>query len=168
MSRFGVVEICVPPSVSPQLGLALEYSRTLFGLPFSFRPGATTPNACPGAIMFLSGVSLMSSTKCLTKLADFPAKQESLEISVWFYLERPAEDFVNKTRYGGRLKPDKALMRLAPVKPDVDNLAKFVLDAMTGVVYGDDKQVVTLHLMKLRDNIGECRGGTYIRIKEII
>ena len=95
-------------------------------------------------------------------------KRESLEISVWFYLERPAEDFVNKTRYGGHLKPDKALMRLAPVKPDVDNLAKFVLDAMTGVVYGDDKQVVTLHLMKLHDNIGECRGGTYIRIKELI
>lgn len=33
-------------------------------------------------------------------------------------------------------------------KPDVDNLAKAVKDAMKGVVYGDDSQVVSLSVAK--------------------
>lgn len=34
-------------------------------------------------------------------------------------------------------------------KPDLDNLAKGVKDALTGIVWIDDCQVVTLHLRKL-------------------
>ena len=33
-------------------------------------------------------------------------------------------------------------------KPDTDNVAKLVLDAMNGVVYSDDAQVVSLELIK--------------------
>lgn len=33
-------------------------------------------------------------------------------------------------------------------KPDCDNIAKNILDAMTGVVYPDDKQVVSLLVQK--------------------
>lgn len=33
-------------------------------------------------------------------------------------------------------------------KPDVDNIAKAVLDALNGVAYGDDKQVVSLSVKK--------------------
>lgn len=33
-------------------------------------------------------------------------------------------------------------------KPDVDNLAKAVKDAMKGIVYRDDSQVVSLHVAK--------------------
>lgn len=40
----------------------------------------------------------------------------------------------------GRLLPD--------VKPDVDNYGKLALDALNGVVYADDKQVVRLTLEK--------------------
>ena len=32
--------------------------------------------------------------------------------------------------------------------PDIDNLAKFVLDAMNGVFYKDDKQICQLHCSK--------------------
>jgi len=39
------------------------------------------------------------------------------------------------------LKPTK--------KPDIDNIAKCFLDAMNGIVYLDDKQVVNLHITKL-------------------
>lgn len=35
------------------------------------------------------------------------------------------------------------------VKPDADNLQKGALDAMNGVVYGDDKQAVDVHIIKL-------------------
>jgi Holliday junction resolvase RusA-like endonuclease len=34
------------------------------------------------------------------------------------------------------------------VKPDLDNLCKAVLDALNGIAYHDDKQIVELHLSK--------------------
>jgi len=34
------------------------------------------------------------------------------------------------------------------VKPDVDKLARALLDALTGVAYGDDAQVVEMHVCK--------------------
>lgn len=34
------------------------------------------------------------------------------------------------------------------VKPDVDNVAKTIMDALSGVVYKDDKQVVDLSIKK--------------------
>ena len=33
-------------------------------------------------------------------------------------------------------------------KPDADNLAKFVMDALNGTYYKDDSQVCALHVMK--------------------
>ena len=38
-------------------------------------------------------------------------------------------------------------------KPDVDNLAKLVLDAMNGVFFLDDKQVISLTVSKAYDNV---------------
>jgi len=42
------------------------------------------------------------------------------------------------------------LKKTAPLLPreDVDNLAKAVLDALTGVAWHDDKQVASLHIVK--------------------
>ena len=40
-----------------------------------------------------------------------------------------------------------------PKKPDLDNSAKAYLDAMNGIVYKDDVQVVSLHVTKRYDNI---------------
>mgnify|MGYP001248527504 CR=1 FL=1 len=36
-------------------------------------------------------------------------------------------------------------------KPDTDNIAKIVLDALNGLAYPDDKQVVELHVIKEYD-----------------
>lgn len=45
-----------------------------------------------------------------------------------------------------------ALRKSAPAqhvyKPDTDNLAKFVMDALNGTYYRDDSQVVALHVAK--------------------
>ena len=38
--------------------------------------------------------------------------------------------------------------RFYTIKPDCDNLAKFYCDVMNGIVYEDDKQVVSLSVMK--------------------
>jgi len=42
-------------------------------------------------------------------------------------------------------------LHYALLKPDVDNVAKIVLDAMNGVCYADDKQVIDLHIAKVLD-----------------
>ena len=77
-------------------------------------------------------------------------------------MARPNKDFVNNDRVLGRLKPTAALRLFPPIKPDIDNLAKFVLDALNGVGYHDDSQIVKLEVHKMRDNEGSCDGGTLV------
>lgn len=47
----------------------------------------------------------------------------------------------------GTLKPTK--------KPDVDNITKIILDALNGVAYQDDKQVIEVEVVKHYGHIGE-------------
>jgi len=47
-------------------------------------------------------------------------------------------------------------------KPDLDNLAKSVLDGLNGVVYLDDSQLVSLHITKVYDH----NPGVDIMIRE--
>ena len=91
----------------------------------------------------------------------------SLSVEVWFYLKRPNCDFKCSKRGDGRLKSSSSSCGiLAPTGCDIDNLAKFVLDAMNGIVYKDDKQVVKLCCYKLKDNCGSCGGRTIIKVEE--
>lgn len=47
------------------------------------------------------------------------------------------------------LKRGKTVSRKTPfVRPDIDKLARAVLDALTGIVFRDDAQVVKLHCSK--------------------
>ena len=86
-----------------------------------------------------------------------------VKLEAWFFLRRPKEDFIGKNRNRG-LK-DVALERpTVPVKPDTDNLGKFLLDALTGLACEDDAQVVELRLFKLRDCNGLCTGRTAFRV----
>ena len=56
---------------------------------------------------------------------------------------------------------------VVPCTPDVDNLAKFYLDGMTGIVFDDDAQVVELTVVKLRDNLGTCEGRVAILCENV-
>lgn len=47
-------------------------------------------------------------------------------------------------------------------KPDLDNLAKSVLDGLNGIVYKDDSQLVSLHITKVYDR----NPGVDIMIRE--
>jgi Holliday junction resolvase RusA-like endonuclease len=49
-----------------------------------------------------------------------------------------------------------------PKKPDLDNTAKSFLDAMNGIVYRDDVQVVSLHVTKRYDTIA----SVHVCVKE--
>ena len=85
-------------------------------------------------------------------------------LKAWFFLKRPASDFVNRTRGFGRLKQSAMSdnQTIVAVKPDDDNLAKFLMDALTGASYVDNAQVVEIHMVKLQDNVGLCWGRTAI------
>ena len=47
-------------------------------------------------------------------------------------------------------------------KPDLDNLAKAVLDGLNGVVWRDDSQIVSLHVTKVYSSAG----GVDVLVKE--
>lgn len=66
-------------------------------------------------------------------------------INVYLYVRLPIPQSYSKKRkeacLSGSERPTK--------KPDIDNIAKAFLDAMNGVIYLDDTQVVSLHVNKL-------------------
>ena len=62
----------------------------------------------------------------------------------------PLEGGVNLRLQFAFLRPASAAKRPVPhVKPDLDKLQRAVLDALTGVVYGDDAQVVSVTASKI-------------------
>jgi Holliday junction resolvase RusA-like endonuclease len=88
-----------------------------------------------------------------------------VQLTIWFLLKRPDDDFVNNNRVLGRLKAAAKNLLFVPITPDIDNLAKFVLDSLIGVGYADDAQVVKLEVYKLRDSIGSCNGATIFHLE---
>ena len=66
-------------------------------------------------------------------------EQGPVAITIRFYLPRPKGHYGTGAN-GGRVRPSAPTW--PAVKPDVDKLSRTVLDAMTGIVYRDDAQVV--------------------------
>lgn len=73
--------------------------------------------------------------------------REPLEtpLAVYLYFRLPIPKSYTKKRseacLSGSERPTK--------KPDIDNLAKSVLDGLNGVIWCDDSQIVSLHLTKV-------------------
>ena len=65
-----------------------------------------------------------------------------LSVEIAFMLPRPKSHFTA----GGRLKPNAR--RWPAVRPDVLKLARAVEDALTGIVWADDAQIVDEHISK--------------------
>lgn len=72
-------------------------------------------------------------------------------VNLVFILRRPKSVSVKKRPY-----PTK--------KPDVDKLTRAVLDALTGVVWGDDAEVVRVHAEKVYDDCHDDEPGVWISI----
>jgi len=69
-----------------------------------------------------------------------------LKVSLYFFMDRPKSHFKND----GKSLKSTAPKRYFAKKPDADNLAKAVLDALTALnVWGDDSQVVILEVTKV-------------------
>jgi Holliday junction resolvase RusA-like endonuclease len=75
-----------------------------------------------------------------------------LSVRIVFYLQRPK---AHSNKRG--LRPDAPTHSAS--KPDVDKLARCALDALTGVVFGDDSQVARLEVEKRYTS--EVTGATF-------
>ena len=78
-------------------------------------------------------------------------------VSVVFMLKMPT----NWSKAKKMLAQDQEV--LPTKKPDVDNLVKTVFDALNGLAYDDDKQIVELSARK----VYACKPGTVSRVREI-
>ena len=65
-------------------------------------------------------------------------------IKMYIYKKMPATSWSKKHKEEMHLKP-------APIKPDVDNVIKLYLDALNGLAYKDDAQVVSISAYKIYD-----------------
>ena len=92
----------------------------------------------------------------MTQLPKAPLTSPLL-LRIDFYFKRPKSHFTSKGE----------LTRFAPIrhtkKPDIDNLIKFILDALNGQLYVDDSQVISLSARKLYAK----EAGIIIRVKGI-
>jgi len=73
--------------------------------------------------------------------------REPLEtpLAVYLYFRLPIPRSHSKKRQEACLTGSERPTK----KPDIDNLAKSVLDGLNGVVWHDDSQIVSLHLTKV-------------------
>ena len=92
---------------------------------------------------------------------------DTLAITILFRMKRPKKHFVGSKPGPGRLRPTAPKQASSGLRMDVDNLAKFVLDSLNGLLYEDDRQVGSLHVTKVYDDDmkEECRGSTCVCIR---
>jgi Holliday junction resolvase RusA-like endonuclease len=91
------------------------------------------------------------------------SQHEFLSMEVTFRLKRPKNHFVGNKPGTGRMKPT-APGKFHNSRTDIDNLTKFVMDSLNGLLYVDDKQIVSLSAIKLLDSEGLCEGATDVKI----
>ena len=66
-------------------------------------------------------------------------------VAVYLYIRLPIPKSYPKKRVAACLNGSERPTK----KPDIDNLAKSVLDGLNGTVYKDDGQIVSLHVTKV-------------------
>jgi Holliday junction resolvase RusA-like endonuclease len=95
--------------------------------------------------------------------------QELLVMKLVFHMNRPRNHFLRSYRNRNATKLRKGISPWVRVskKVDVDNLAKFVLDSLNGILYDDDQQIFSLSATKVYDNSPSNDGATYLHLYSI-
>jgi Holliday junction resolvase RusA-like endonuclease len=96
----------------------------------------------------------------------FPA-EAFLAVTLILRLKRPLHHFRSSKRETCTLKASAPSSLTSVTRTDADNLAKFVLDACNGLLYDDDRQIQSLHVIKKLDNEEDCLGATELYIRTI-
>lgn len=92
-----------------------------------------------------------------------------LMADITMHMPRPQNHFErNRPRVEEFLRPEA--VNMAHIRtPDVDNMAKFILDSLEGIVYENDSYITDCRCRKVYDNVGECDGRiTVVVTNEII
>ena len=74
---------------------------------------------------------------------------DALRVKLVFYMPRPKSHY-RTGKNAGKLKESAPIFHIK--KPDIDNLVKFVLDALAGVYWKDDTIISTLITRKVYAN----------------
>ena len=82
----------------------------------------------------------------------------AIRLAIRFHLPRPKR-MIWKTRPMPEVFSDK--------RPDIDNLAKSVIDGLTGIAFKDDGQIADLHVTK-KYHAGDNEPKTIINIDHVI
>lgn len=90
----------------------------------------------------------------------------SIKAVIKFFLPRPECHF-RRGRSRSVINFIEKKPRVHIGKPDLDNLLKFVLDAMEGVVYKNDSHITSIKTTKSYDTVGACRGRILINLTEM-
>lgn len=159
--------------------LPLRRHRTNRG--FVYNPSAATQQSFREAVedIVFSRIYLGSADIAKTNDATEDAQQpitarpplwgpeQTLAVTIVFRMKRPKSHFIAGKPGPDRLRSTAPKQACSALRTDVDNLAKFVLDSLNGVLYADDRQIVSLHVTKLYDNdIDElCQGSTCVCIR---
>ena len=69
-----------------------------------------------------------------------------LRVDIGFYLQRPKCHYETRKAVKGLLKSNSSKLHINT--PDIDNLAKLVLDALEGTYWHNDKYICELNLIK--------------------
>jgi Holliday junction resolvase RusA-like endonuclease len=123
-----------------------------------------TPKIAAFRKTFMETLQAMNQATVLTYPL-FPQGPVALEVQ--FYRRLPNLSFKGSDRsrpFSGGLYGD-GRRYYDMCRPDVDNLLKFVMDALNGVLYKDDAQVVKTVAYKLLDTERPCDGRTIVRFK---
>ncbi len=93
---------------------------------------------------------------------------EALSVNIICRMKRPMIHFVASKPGPGRLR-QSSMSRLQITRQDVDNLAKFVLDSLNGVLYVDDRQIASLQIAKIYDDDEDrlWKGSTEVKIRKL-
>ncbi len=84
--------------------------------------------------------------EAMKRVSDIPnwhVTEGPVEVTCYFYFQKP--------------KSTKKSVTQKITKPDIDKLLRGVLDALTGIVFRDDAQVVGVQCYKLFDDAPSCR-----------
>lgn len=138
---------------------------------FTYNPSASAQNAFAKTLQQALNLSiplqdLGNDDDALIPLSHF-GSDVLLSCTMEFHLARP------KSHYSTSKVQPRRLTKKAPrnKRVDVDNLAKFVMDAVNEVVYGDDSQVVSLQCSKKyhdEESIVEYNGNVDNRGKTVL
>ena len=101
-----------------------------------------------------------------------------ISVKIICRMKRPMKHFISNKPGPGRLRTCPAnngtttaheiTSHLQVTRTDVDNLAKFVLDSLNGVLYGDDRQVASLQVVKVYDDEEPWTGSTHVVIRTMV